>query len=264
MVKSSSNSGMLTLCVLFFISTIVFLVATERNRLSKENKKYTSKRIEYGASLYSQHCSSCHGLKGEGVGQLGPPLNDAKFFTTRTTEVGWLGTLQEYVSSTISYGRMIATRPIYAGNGSTYVMPPWGDTSGGLLQPADIYALTLYTLNWQPTALGKVEIEELPLPTFKANSPENIEKGKTVFIDHCGQCHGFRSITLPNLSAPDLSLISREAGGRKEELDGKDYIQESVLVPSAHLAEGFNETSCNAVLTISELEAVTTFLLQAQ
>lgn len=32
-----------------------------------------------GSQVYSQHCANCHGVKGEGLGKLYPPLTDSTF-----------------------------------------------------------------------------------------------------------------------------------------------------------------------------------------
>ena len=43
--------------------------------------------FKQGKILYEIHCGNCHGLKGEGLGQLIPPLAGADFFTQRIKEI---------------------------------------------------------------------------------------------------------------------------------------------------------------------------------
>ena len=146
---------------------LFYLLATERSRLSRATAAWEAQKIERGAALYSLHCRLCHGNRGEGVGQLGPPLSNEHFFKKRQTEVGWHSTLETYIVATTAHGRMMGTRPIYAGNGSTAVMSPWAQLYGGPLRADEINLLTAFILNWKSTATGKVQLNELQLPKLK-------------------------------------------------------------------------------------------------
>jgi mono/diheme cytochrome c family protein len=245
---------------------LLFLAAAEPSRLRQAADAAQGGAIEQGALLYSLHCRSCHGHKGEGVGQLGPALADVSFFTGRLAEVGWQTSLKEYVMSAIEYGRMMGTRPIYAGNGSTAVMAPWHQRYGGPLRSDEVENLTSFILNWERTADGTVQLEPLALPETNFQDPRVIGRGKMVFKQHCGGCHLSDTSGRAESIGPDLSRIAVSGGERKEGMSARDYIRESVLMPAATVVDGYDgigsDAECGAILTISELDAVSAFLLR--
>ncbi|MFN2166203.1 MAG: c-type cytochrome, partial [Anaerolineae bacterium] len=88
-----------------FLAIVVLLTASgraEEARMESQERARDAMAVEAGAALYAEHCSSCHGVSGHGVGQQGPPLNDLDFFQERLGEVGWQGSLVEYVESTVA------------------------------------------------------------------------------------------------------------------------------------------------------------------
>lgn len=40
-----------------------------------------------GRDLYIKHCQNCHGINGEGLGTLAPPLSDTVFLTTNKAKL---------------------------------------------------------------------------------------------------------------------------------------------------------------------------------
>lgn len=247
---------------------IGWLLATEPRRQFQAAERRLGGDIERGAALYAQHCRTCHGIRGEGIGQLGPPLADDHFFSARLREVGWQSTLREYILTTTEHGRLMGTRPIYAGDGSSAVMPPWHQSYGGPLRSDEIELLTTFVLNYRDTATGKVQLVPLELPEADIGDPRVVEAGQAVFASHCAGCHRYRDLAGPETGTggPDLSALSGVAHTRDPELDGLEYLRESVLVPGALVVPGYeqaaSENPCGAVLTRSELTAVSAFLLQ--
>ncbi len=259
---SVSICGSVLLISLLFL----YLTANEQTRLAQASSIERANQIEIGAHLYNLHCRNCHGLKGEGVGQLGPPLGDSHFFSDRLAEVGWQTPLGEYIQSTIQYGRMMGTRPMYAGNGSTAVMVPWHQDYGGPLRSDQINALTSFILNWERTANGEVQLENLSLPEINPQDPQVIARGERAFQQNCTQCHSVDASQQKTKSGPDLSNIATIAGERQPDASPEDYIHESVLIPSMVTVEGYEaideELQCGAVLTVRELNDITFFLLR--
>ncbi len=47
---------------------------------------FTNKQNQ-GARLYEQHCASCHGEQGEGIGQLIPPLADSDYLAQHPNQL---------------------------------------------------------------------------------------------------------------------------------------------------------------------------------
>ena len=57
------------ICICLLLSALIYSC---QNDSSIEFKQYYSA----GASVYQSHCQNCHGLKGEGLAALIPPLTD--------------------------------------------------------------------------------------------------------------------------------------------------------------------------------------------
>lgn len=251
------------------VSLLILLLSilyTETSRMATAAAARHGIEIEQGAVLYEVHCRSCHGTRGEGVGQLGPALADEHFFTNRLAEVGRQSTLQEYIVATTAHGRMIGTRPIYAGNGSTAVMPPWDQRYGGPLRRDEIDSLAAFITNWEATAMGRVQLIPLELPAESPDDPRLIADGERVFKESCARCHIYKTITEATASGPDLSSIAVHAASRQAGLTGPEYIRDSILIPDAHsvgeYAKEAETSGCGATLSITELQTVTAFLLQ--
>lgn len=256
-----------TICnIVILLAVLLYLSFTETAQLAAASKAQSGIRIEQGAALYGAHCRSCHGVRGEGIGQLGPALADKHFFAKRLEEVGRQTTLKDYILATIVHGRMIGTRPIYAGNGSTAVMPPWDLQYGGPLRTDEIQSIALFILNWEATAMGRKHLFILELPAENPNDPKLVARGEHIFRQSCAACHDYKNRAQTTVQGPDLSEISVFAATRKSGLDAPEYIRESILIPAAFIAGGYDKIdegkACGAVLSITELTAVTAFLLQ--
>ncbi len=248
-------------------AVLYFLLPGEQERLDQALIQRQGKDIETGAMIYAVNCRSCHGIRGEGIGQLGPALSDAHFFTARLKEIGWPSTLENYINATVTHGRMMGTRPMYAGNGKTAVMAPWSLALGGVLRPDEITTVTNFILNWERTAMGKVKLEMIKIPEESAQDPKVIARGEKVFKNSCVSCHSYGNIPAKEKIGPDLSKIHSVASSRKEGMEAMDYIRESVLIPGNYTVEGFEDAAqqhpCSpTTLSQSELKAVCGFLLQ--
>jgi mono/diheme cytochrome c family protein len=237
----------------------------EPARMAREQRRQRATAIEIGAALYEANCRSCHGSRGEGVGQLGPALADRKFFTARLAEVGWQDTLEAYIVAASSHGRLMATRPMYAGNATTAVMPPWRDRYGGPLRADQINNIAAFILNWAPTALGEAELVELVVPKTKAGDPQTISRGRKVFANNCARCHRIEQERPPEKAGPELTHIATTAASRRAEMTAEDYIRESFLIPNAYVVAGFEPDKighhCGGLLSARQLDEVVAFLL---
>jgi mono/diheme cytochrome c family protein len=268
---SRFNLEILLGVILVSITTIVLVIYgfNEEERMVQEIERQEGKAIEVGAGLFENNCSGCHGLKGEGITGLCPPLNDAEFFSTRLKEVGWSGALEDYVISVVASGRAASTRPDeYAGQGSP-AMPAWSEHYGGPLRDDQIQSIASFVLNWESTALEDYVIEELATPT---PSPEEeadpVARGQRVYLDTgCGGCH-----TIEGLSAgvvgPNQTNIGSIAETRVPDMSAEDYILESILDPDAYIVEGYQEgimpKNYGELLTTDELSDLVAFFLTLQ
>jgi cytochrome c2 len=105
----------------------------------------------------------------------------------------------------------------------------------------------------------------------------NPERGQEVYEDRnrtrCTQCHTLDGSNIRG--GPSLLGISERAGDRKPEMSAVDYLQQSLLDPSAYIVEGFEDKMkmyqvvdpdevdflLPGMLTQEELDDLTAFLL---
>lgn len=219
------------------VSSIFLIVVgfREQTKLEESAVLQSASRIEFGANLYAGNCSRCHGQNGEGL--IGPPLNDEHFFTGRIQEVGWGGTLRDYIISTVSSGRPVSTRPEqWPGEGVGYAMPSWSQDYGGPLRPDQIRAIADFILNWEATATGEVaqpDVLTLPGPI----SADPVLRGRSVFNNKgCVACHTIQGFSVGAVG-PELTNVATNAETRVTGQSAEEYIRTSILDPSAHIVE---------------------------
>ena len=265
---SRFNLEILLGIILVSLTTVILVVYgfNEEDRMAKAGETQHARAIEVGAGLYENNCSGCHGIKGEGILGLCPPLNDAEFFTTRLEEVGWSSSLEDYIISTASSGRTTSTRPDqFAGQGSP-VMPAWSDQYGGPLRPDQIQDITTFILNWEATAIEGVVIETLATPP---PSPEEatdpVARGQKVYLDKgCGGCHTIEGLSAGTVG-PNQTTIGTMAETRIPGMSAEEYILESILDPSAHLIEGYPDNvmpqNYNDLIEPDQISDLVAFLL---
>ena len=254
--------------ILVTLTTVIVVIYAfnEEDRMAVTAEAQHARAIEVGATVFENNCSGCHGPKGEGILGLCPPLNDGHFFTSRLEEVGWSGSLEDYIVSTVASGRATSTRPDeFAGQGRP-AMPAWSDKFGGPLRPDQIQNVSAFILNWESTALDDVVIEGLATPTpspEEANDP--VARGQRVYLDNgCGGCH-----TIDGLSAgtvgPNQSNIGSVAETRIPGMSAEDYVLESILDPSAFVVDDFPDDvmpkNYNELLASEEITDLAAFFL---
>jgi mono/diheme cytochrome c family protein len=233
----------------------------QEERLERHVLQQQAHAVETGAELYAEHCRTCHGARGEGVGQLGPALNDRVFFEDRLAEVGWQGTLREFVLSTVTHGRVTATRPLYAVDGAV-AMAPWAQALGGPLRPDEVESVTAFVLNWEASALGEFQPAEIVLPTpTPVSSAEAASRGQVVWeTAGCAACHQIGETG--GDTGPDLSHIGIVAVGRVADLSAEAYLRESFLLPDLFVVAGYAAgAGCGGVLSQRQLDDLIAYLL---
>ncbi|MBE0690125.1 MAG: c-type cytochrome, partial [Anaerolineae bacterium] len=115
----------------------------------------TQPDLALGAQIYAARCVDCHGLTGEGDGELvrtGQLANDPGNFRDPAS-VGAQRPSESY--ATITNGRI------------DRLMPPWRDE----LNEAERWAVALYTYTLHYT-------------------PEQIARGRDLYVENCAECHG--------------------------------------------------------------------------
>lgn len=223
------------LLVIITSAVLIIYGFNEEKRMQAFAMSQDARAIEVGAGLYESNCSGCHGLKGEGIPGLCPPLNDRYLFTDRLKEVGWSGSLEDYIIATVASGRLVSTRPDQYVGGGRPAMPAWSEQYGGPLREDQIRYIARYVMNWEATALQQVELVEIVSPI----SDDPVVRGELVYKNSgCGGCHALGSLSA-GVVGPNLTQIGTLAGERVEGLSPEGYLRESILNPNAYIVEGF-------------------------
>jgi mono/diheme cytochrome c family protein len=114
--------------------------------------------------LYSQNCSGCHGIDGQGA--LAVAIGSPTYLAIAD-------------SATI--------RPVIEGGRAGTAMPAFGQNAGGFLTEAQIDILVRgIRESWaKPAALDS----DRP-PAYAASQPGDAARGHNVFTTYCSPCHG--------------------------------------------------------------------------
>lgn len=256
----------ITLGLLFVLVAATFLVLiglNEENRMAEREAQVLAASVEQGAALFETNCSPCHGVQGKGIEGVAPPLTDAHFFTNRVQEVGWNGSLEDYIMSTASAGRRVSTRPEHYVGAGVPAMPAWAQEFGGPLRPDQIRDIAKYILSWEEAALAGEQVEVLATPTPAGGSL--VEQGRVVYENAgCGACHTINGIST-GVVGPNLTNIGEVAATRRDDMAAREYIRQSILAPNAFVVEGFAANimpqNFQDLLSEPDLEALIEFLL---
>jgi mono/diheme cytochrome c family protein len=249
------------LIFLFIAILIVAIAAGENERMDTFEDSTQARSIENGAELFQGNCDRCHGIQGQGIAGVAPPLNSYDFFTNRLQEVGYSGSLRSYIESALEAGRPVKSAEW------PEAMPTWGQAYGGPLRQDQIEDLTTYILNWQEAAVASG-----PSVTQEPVTDDPIELGKAVFLGSggCGGCHAIDSLPgAVGQVGPDMSQVASVAADRVAGQTAEDYITESILDPSAFLVPDCPTGPCADImpkdlgtrLAQDELDGLVTYLL---
>ncbi|MGW8249039.1 MAG: c-type cytochrome [Anaerolineales bacterium] len=233
---------------------IIIYGLREQQRMEEFAQHQQAQAIEVGAVLFSNNCSGCHGTQGEGVLGLCPPLNDRYFFDSRIKDVGWSGSLEDYIVATVSSGRLTSTRPEqYAGQG-TPAMPAWSEDYGGPLREDQIRSIAAFIVNWEATAPDRGQEPVLAGPPVGTDITVELPEGDPVNGEAlaaskaCIGCHV--STTTGPAWPPSGSTpgIGERAETRYTEADytgnatsAEQYLLEAIVQPNVFVVEGFPE-----------------------
>lgn len=204
--------------------------ATQNTAMEQRAAALSGREIEVGADLFGNYCAPCHGKQGEGIPSVAPAVDRKDLFDgRREKQVGWSGSVANFLHDTISAGRPVQSRPdLYAAH-----MPTWSNEYGGPLRPDQVDALVSFVLNWTdkapevnafPATQGGAVGTPIPSPTagptptaaptvpgqaplnatclnipsqyagkkspYAANDQAAIAAGKATYDDKCSACHG--------------------------------------------------------------------------
>ncbi len=268
-----------TILVMLTAGLILWYGINEPERMAQYELHQRAKAIEVGAEIYDINCKGCHGPQGEGVPGLWPPLNDRHFFTNRLTEVGWSGTLEDYIISTVAGGRLVSTRPDrYPGQGRP-VMPAWAERYGGPLREDQIRNVAAFILNWQDTAPDRgAEMAEMAGPPTGTDITKELPEGDPTRGEGlantkgCVVCHisaPTGPAWLPSADQPGIGeraeTIFTQADYTGNATSAFQYLHEAIVLPNAYIVPGYQAGVMPAnygdTLTDQELADIIAYLL---
>lgn len=129
----------------------------ESPRLVEAADESGKEAVSEGRKIYSEQCTACHGLQGEGG--VGPALN-SKVLLEKTVDSVLFSIIRSGVPMT--------------------QMPAWSVEYGGPLTDQDIRHVVAFIRSWEPTA---------PLIETVVFTP-SAERGLLLFNTTCATCHG--------------------------------------------------------------------------
>lgn len=134
--------------LLLTIALLLFIGVIEERRMEAQTANWEGRAIQVGADLYANNCYNCHGMDGKGLPGVAPALHSKYFFTQRLTDIGWSGSLHDYVALTVAAGRPSKVSTQWA-----QMMPTWSHQFGGPFRDDQVEAVTAFVLNWEQDAL---------------------------------------------------------------------------------------------------------------
>lgn len=235
--------------IAFMITMMVFGYAAlrEQSRLERFTNAELGRSIEAGSEIFANNCATCHGADGTAqecfdtagnqIACQGLPLNYNSLLcgdvSQRMTDMGWKGTKQDFILTTVSAGR---------GN----IMPTWLDQFGGPLRPDQVQNVTNYVLNFESEELCAAPVVTYEWPELAADflagpditAPGDPARGQELYTVTygCAACHGSLDGSTPAAIGPSLANIDTDGATRVEGQDAQQYIYHSILYPSDHIA----------------------------
>jgi mono/diheme cytochrome c family protein len=252
--------GLGILAVMLSVVVLLFLGVIEEPRMQAQTANWEGRAIEKGAELYANNCYTCHGVDGKGLPSVAPALNSKYFFTQRLADVGWTGSLRDYVELTVAAGRPSKINTQWA-----QIMPTWSHNFGGPLRDDQVENVTLFVLNWEKDAMaqgtpdnpdpwqsfadapskavasdGSAPVAEVPVEAAGPRTPQELFAGATGM--GCSGCH---NLDLPQTAdsrgpvGPNMANLPETAGTRVSGEDAETYVHNSIVAPNAFVNEGY-------------------------
>lgn len=239
--------------LLLTLALFGFTFIIEEPRMEAQTNSWTGRSIEKGAEIYANNCTSCHGVDGKGLPGVAPALHSHYFFTQRLTDLGYAGSLHDYVAGTVAAGR-----PSKAISQWAQIMPTWGVNYGGPLRNDQVLDVTAFVLNWEQDALQQTAEEDpwqpfqdakttdisgtMALPPAAPASGEARAPQDLFTVMGCQGCHVLeQDQTADNRGAiaPNLGNLDTEAGNMVAGQDALTYVINSITHPNDFIVEGY-------------------------
>lgn len=273
-------TGLISLLVLLSVCTIIGI--SDQTQLNVRASNFEGRSIEAGAKVWALQCARCHGVNGEGVEGQGPALASEQFVgrieiveegngarsirvvqpSERMQQIGWTGSLADYVSSVTAAGIPIRTSNVWDVN-----HPTFSERFGGPLRDDQIVDVTNFVVNW---GLSPVPNDQAVLPPAPGEGQEprptpvpltaEQQAGQDVYLaEGCNACHAIRGVGTQGAIGPNLTRIgsvaeeriaseSYQTGvtGQPAAATGEEYIRQSILHPNAYVVAECPQGPCPA------------------
>jgi mono/diheme cytochrome c family protein len=247
--------GISLLALLLMFGVLLYLAMLENNRMEAQTLNWDGRSIQNGAAIYANNCSSCHGPDGKGLPGVAPALHSRYFFEGRIQDIGFTGSLHDYVKLTVAAGRPANRQSQWA-----QMMPTWSSRYGGPLRDDQVEEVTDFVLNWREDALTQTA-ETDPWVPFENAPMTDIFTGQTVetapaaeatgprppqqlFVDMgCAGCHNIdqpQTETNKGPIAPNLGNFYEIAGTKVPGEDAVTFTHSSIVNPNAYTEPGYN------------------------
>jgi cytochrome c2 len=245
-----------TLSLIITMIVLGYVAVTEQDRMAQFTTAYAGRQVEAGASLFETNCMRCHGLDGKGTG-LAPALNTPDLLTNgkRLTEIGWSGSVRDYIHATIAGGR---PRPSLQFKDFPQRMPTWSQEFGGPLRDDQIQSITDFILNWGPAYANATAEPTVAITPVGADITQQLPTGDAaqgealVTTLGCTACHigaaGTTTTIGPNwkpTTENNNEGVATRAEARFKAPDYKggaknamQYLFESIVNPDAYIVPG--------------------------
>jgi len=238
--------------ILFVVTMMItsFVLVNEPARMVQYEAGFKGRSIEAGAALFETNCVRCHGQQGQGIEGVGPALFARDLFDKdngRLKEIGWAGTVKDYVRAAIAGGRPRASATF-----ATYPnrMPTWSQEFGGPMRTDQVENVVDFVMNWEAEAMTQPIATAAPvadavgtdltveLPAGDAANGEVLFAGKGAGGKFpCSACHSLQENQ--TLVGPSQFGIADTAATRKDGATAEQYLLESIVQPNALVVEGF-------------------------
>lgn len=240
--------GILT--VMFTVALLMVLGFVDGPRMEAQTANWDGRSIEKGAEIFANNCTSCHGLDGKGG--AGPALHSRYFFTQRLEDVGFTGSLQDYVELTVAAGR-----PSKANSQWGVMMATWGHEYGGPLRTDQVANVAAYIMNWEASAMQQTAETDPWIPfqdTPSRGSPYEDGAGTAaqpagprppseLFVSMaCTGCHVLdqpQTDSNRGLVGPNMGNLNDNAQQRVAGQTAQEYVHNSIVNTNAFVVDGY-------------------------
>ena len=237
------------------VAVVLFQGVTEEPRMAAQAGNWDGRSVQNGAAIFANNCSSCHGPDGKGLPGVAPALNSRYFFTQRLKDLGFTGSLEDYVALTVAAGR-----PNNKNSQWAQMMPTWSSQYGGPFRGDQVSDVAKFVVNWEGDALAQTKETDPWQPFENAPTVDIYGDGATVVTEATPEatgprppqelfvsmgCVGCHNMNLPQDAqnrgpvAPNMGNLHETAATKVPGEDGPTYVHNSIVNPNDFVNEGY-------------------------